>query len=98
MPPIIEAEQGDSISGKVSRAEVAQVISQALEMPAAAGKDCLVYAPCRNVHQCSPRHPPKTVQHFPKDTSAITCSRAIKNVHSLPFAQSQCLAELPLLD
>ena len=50
MPHIIEAEQGDSISGKISRAEVAQVISQALEMPAAAGKGCPMFAACRNVH------------------------------------------------
>ena len=50
MPHIIEAGQGDSISGKISRAEVAQVISQALEMPAAAGKGCIMYAACCNVH------------------------------------------------
>lgn len=33
----LEARQGDAISGKVSRAEVAQVVAQALESPAAAG-------------------------------------------------------------
>lgn len=54
MPHIIEADQGDSISGKISRAEVAQVISQALEMPAAAGKGCIACAACCNVHQCIP--------------------------------------------
>ena len=34
---LLEARQGDAISGKISRAEVAQVVTQALSTPLAAG-------------------------------------------------------------
>lgn len=40
---VMEAAQGDTISGKISRGEVATVISAALKAPASKGKD--VHAP-----------------------------------------------------
>ena len=93
MPHIIEAEQGDSISGKISRAEVAQVISQALDMPAASGKGCIMYAACGSVHQSSLRHAPKTIQQSLSGRKSIPLLAA-NFVCSVPFGQTQCMAEL----
>ena len=76
MPHIIEAEQGDSISGKISRAEVAQVMSQALEMPAAAGKGLhYVHAGCRNAHHDTLQQ----AQRGPRDARASTCLRYLQS-------------------